>query len=65
MVIILELTLAKGILAGTPVYVNAAHIVSFHPVEAGSELVLSGNQEAGYYVKETPAQILAQIPAHV
>ena len=63
--IFLHLTIASGIRAGTPVYVNAAHLISFNPNSGGSEIVLIGDTDSCYAVKETPDQILAQIPAHV
>ena len=63
--IFLHLTLASGLRAGTPVYVNAAHLISINPYNDGSEIVLLGDIDNCYAVKETPDQILAQIPAHV
>ena len=63
--IFLHLTLASGLRAGTPVYVNAAHLISINPYNDGSEIVLIGDTDNCYAVKETPDQILAQIPAHV
>ena len=63
--IFLHLTLASGLRAGTPVYVNAAHLISINPYKDGSEVVLLGDIDSCYAVKETPNQILAQIPAHV
>ena len=62
--IFLHLTLASGLRAGTPVYVNAAHLISINPYNGGSEIVLIGDTDSCYAVKETPDQILAQIPAH-
>ena len=62
--IFLHLTLASGLRAGTPVYVNATHLTSFNPCDGGSEIVLAGDMDSCYAVKETPDQILAQIPAH-
>ena len=62
--IFLHLTLASGLRAGTPVYVNAAHLISINPCDGGSEIVLLGDIDNCYVVKETPDQILAQIPAH-
>ena len=61
----LHLTLASGPLAGTPVYVNAAHLISINLHNGGSEIVLTENIDNCYAVKETPDQILAQIPARV
>lgn len=61
----LHLTFASGLRAGTPVYVNAAHLISINPYNDGSEIVLLGDIDSCYAVKETPDQILAQIPAHV
>ena len=63
--IFLHLTLASGPRAGTPVYVNAAHLISINLHNGGSEIVLVGDTDSCYVVKETPDQILAQIPAHV
>ena len=63
--IFLHLTLASGLRNGTPVYVNAAHLISINPYNDGSEIVLIGDTDSCYAVKETPDQILAQIPAHV
>ena len=63
--IFLRLTLAYDLNAGTPVYVNAAHLISINPYNDGSEIVLVGDTDSCYAVKETPNQILAQIPAHV
>ena len=62
--IFLHLTLASGLRAGTPVYVNAAHLISINHYNDGSEVVLLGDIDNCYAVKETPDQILAQIPAH-
>ena len=62
--IFLHLTLASGLRAGTPVYVNAAHLISINPYNDGSEIVLVEDTDSCYAVKETPDQILAQIPAH-
>ena len=63
--IFLHLTFASGLNAGTPVYVNAAHLISINPYNDGSGIVLTGDTDNCYAVKETPNQILAQIPAHV
>ena len=71
--IFLHLTIVSGlragtpvyVRAGTPVYVNAAHLISINPYNGGSEIVLVGDTDSCYVVKETPDQILAQIPAHV
>ena len=63
--IFLHLTLASGFRAGTPVYVNAAQLVSINPHNSGSEIVLIGDTDNYYVVKETPDQILAQIPTSV
>ena len=63
--IFLHLTIASGLRAGIPVYVNAAHLISINPYNDGSEIVLTENIDSCYAVKETPNQILAQIPAHV
>ena len=63
--IFLHLTIASGLRAGTPVYVNAAHLISVNLHNGGSEIVLAGDIDNCYAVKETPDQILAQIPAHV
>ena len=62
--IFLHLTIASGFRAGTPVYVNAAHLISINLHNGGSEIVLLGDIDNCYAVKETPDQILAQIPAH-
>ena len=63
--IFLHLTIVSGLRAGTPVYVNAAHLISINHYNDGSEIVLAENTDDCYVVKETPDQILAQIPAHV
>ena len=63
--IFLHLTIASGFRAGTSVYVNAAHLISINHYSDGSEIVLIGDTGSCYVVKETPDQILAQIPAHV
>ena len=62
--IFLHLTLASGLRAGTPVYVNAVHLISINLHNGGSEIVLAGDIDNCYTVKETPDQILAQIPTH-
>ena len=62
--IFLHLTIVSGLRAGTPVYVNAAHLISINRYNDGSEIVLTENIDNCYAVKETPDQILAQIPAH-
>ena len=62
--IFLHLTLASGRRNGTPVYVNAAHLISINHYNDGSEIVLAGDIDNCYAVKETPDQILAQIPVH-
>ena len=62
--IFLHLTFASGRRNGTPVYVNAAHLISINPYNDGSEIVLAGDTDSCYAVKETPDQIPAQIPAH-